>query len=90
MKVAELKAYEVFKNKFGERDTETVFEYFESAKSESISPKQVDDRLKDFKDIFSTKGDLANVKSDIIKWMFIFWIGQLGATIAIILLFIKR
>jgi hypothetical protein len=90
MKVAELKAYEIFKNKFGEREAETVFEYFEAAKTDSISPKQVDDRLIDFKSIFATKADLADVKADIIKWMFIFWIGQLGATIAIILLFIKK
>ena len=33
---------------------------------------------------------IAEVKADIIKWMFIFWLGQIGATIGIILLFVKR
>ncbi len=89
MKVAELKAYEVFKNKFGERDAETVFEFFEASKSESVSPKQVDDRLIDFKNIFATKEDLAIVKSDMIKWMFIFWASQLVAMFAFLKFFIK-
>jgi hypothetical protein len=49
----------------------------------------------------ATKDDLANVKYDLskdigeskadtIKWMFIFWIGQVGATLAIVLLFQKK
>jgi hypothetical protein len=42
-------------------------------KTKSVSSKQVDDRLKDSKDIFATKEDPANTKSDMIKWMFIFW-----------------
>lgn len=86
MKVSELKAYEVFKNKFGEKDAETVFEFFEANKSDSMSSKQVDDRLKDFRDIFAIKEDLAreigSTKADIIKWMFIFWASQLLAMFA--------
>lgn len=27
---------------------------------------------------------------EMIKWMFIFWIGQIGATLAIVLLFLKK
>jgi hypothetical protein len=45
----------------------------------------------------ATKDDIANVrkeigdaKADTIKWMFIFWIGQVGAMLAIGLLFIKK
>jgi len=88
MKTVELKAYEVFKNKFGEKDAETVFEFFEANKSDSVTPKQVDDRLKDFKEIFATKEDLANTKSEIIKWMFIFWASQLIATFAFLKFFV--
>ncbi len=36
------------------------------------------------KDVLATKEDLANVKSDIIKWMFIFWIGQIAVTLGIV------
>ena len=61
---AELKAYEVFKNKFGEKDAETVFEFFEANNVDSMTSKHVDDRLKDFKDIFATKEDLAKVEGN--------------------------
>lgn len=36
------------------------------------------------KHILATKEDLANVKSEIIKWMFIFWIGQIAVTLALV------
>ncbi|MDB5016031.1 MAG: hypothetical protein JWQ84_863 [Mucilaginibacter sp.] len=45
----------------------------------------------------ATKDDIANVckeiseaKADTIKWMFILWIGQVGATLAILLIFLKK
>jgi hypothetical protein len=52
----------------------------------------------------ATKDDIANVKEyiaevnlglsnrigDMMKWMFVFWIGQVGATLAILLLFLKK
>ena len=34
--------------------------------------------------------DIGESKADNIKWMFIFWIGQVGATLAIVLLFLKK
>ncbi len=39
------------------------------------------------KKIFSTKEDLANTKAEMIKWMFIFWIGQIAVNI--VLYFLK-
>ena len=45
----------------------------------------------------ATKQDIANLeiklektRADIIKWMFLFWIGQLASLIAILELFFKR
>jgi hypothetical protein len=47
--------------------------------------------------IADVKEDIANVKyelsskiSDSIKWMFVFLIGQVGATLAIVFLFLKK
>lgn len=40
--------------------------------------------------LFATKEDLASTKADIIKWMFIFWIGQIVATFGFILLYLKK
>lgn len=75
MSLLEVKAYEIFKNKLGEKEAETLIEYFDSKTDKKITEK---------KDLFATKEDLANLKAEIIKWMFIFWIGQLGALVAII------
>jgi hypothetical protein len=54
--------------------------------------------LKDYIDIrfttlenrFATKEDLSNTKAEIVKWMFIFWVGQLVATFGFILLFLRK
>ncbi len=75
MSTLELKAHEIFKNKLGEKEAETLIDYFNSKTDKKIAEK---------KDLFATKEDLANLKAEIIKWMFIFWIGQLGALVAII------
>ncbi len=34
--------------------------------------------------------EIIEAKADNIKWMLIFWIGQVGATLAIVFLFLKK
>ena len=41
-------------------------------------------------DILAAKTDLANIKADIIKWMFLFWIGQLASLVAILQIFFHK
>ncbi|MBA2562215.1 MAG: hypothetical protein H0V14_04740 [Chitinophagaceae bacterium] len=41
-------------------------------------------------DIAVTRTFIADTKAELIKWMFIFWIGQIAATFGFILLFLKR
>lgn len=77
MKGLEIKAYEIFKQKLGETEASTIIEFIEEKAESKINSK---------KDIFLTKED----KTDMIKWMFIFWVGQLGAMIGLILLFLKK
>ncbi len=72
MSTIDLKAYEIFKSKFGEKDAEIVIEYFES-KTES--------KFQEKKDIFLTKDD----KIDMIKWMVGLWLAQMAAIIGIYL-----
>ena len=38
----------------------------------------------------ATKAELAEVKAEILKWMFIFWAGQIGALLAILKLVIVK
>jgi len=42
------------------------------------------------KDMGEIVGKIAVAGADNLKWMFLFWIGQVGATLAIIFLFIKK
>jgi len=49
------------------------------------------------RELYVTNDDLAKVKYDLskeisnsVKWMFIFWIGQAGAMLAIVFLFLKK
>ncbi|RJP60520.1 MAG: hypothetical protein C4549_00495 [Deltaproteobacteria bacterium] len=95
MQVAEIELYEILKPKIGEKEARTLVEYIET---------KVDRKLEEKKDVLATKQDIAYLKqdianleiklektrADIIKWMFLFWIGQLASLIAILELFFKR
>jgi len=47
-------------------------ETLEILEGASFTPAQEIDARKD---LLATKADLADVKADIIKWMFLFWLG---------------
>ena len=97
MIVSEIKLYELLKAKIGDREAEAflgllesrIDQKFDDRKSEFVLEKDKEKLLTkaDALAIFATKEDLARqigeTKSDIIKWMFIFWIGQLASFIAI-------
>jgi hypothetical protein len=42
------------------------------------------------KEISEVKADITESKADTIKWMFIFWIGQVAVMLGIVLLFLKK
>jgi hypothetical protein len=42
------------------------------------------------REIGGTKAEIASTKAELIKWMFIFWVGQLVAMFGFILLFLKK
>ena len=88
MHVAEIELYELLKGKIGEKEAKSVIEYVEA---------KVDRKFDEKKDVLASKEDIANlevkierVKSDIIKWMFLFWVGQLASLMAILQLFFKK
>ncbi len=68
MIVSEIKLYELLKARLGEKEAEAFVEILE---------KKVDRKFEDAKQTMATKEDLANAKAELIKWMFIFWIGQI-------------
>lgn len=93
MSALELEVYEIFKNRFTEKEAAKVIGYFEEKAEEKINQKR---------DVFMTKGDKMEIitqmkddkidlisriessKTDTIKRMFIFWIGQLAAVAGIL------
>ena len=95
MQVAEIELYEILKSKIGEKEAKTLVEYIEA---------KVDKKFDEKKDILATKQDIADLKieianleikiektkADIIKWMFLFWIGQLASLIAILQIFFRK
>ena len=81
MHVAEIELYEILKTKLGEKEAKTLVEYIEA---------KVDKKLDEKQNILATKVDLANMKADIIQWMFLFWIGQLASLTAILQMFFRK
>ena len=95
MHVAEIELYEILKEKVGEKEAKTLVEYIETKVSKELEGK---------KDILATKEDINNLKleiekvrtemhnmkADIIKWMFLFWIGQLASLVAILQIFLHK
>lgn len=67
--------FTILKGKLGEKEAKALTEYVESKVEKSIVKE---------KNILATKVDLAEMKAEIIKWMFIFWIGQIAVTLAIV------
>ena len=80
MTVTAIDLYNILRSKIGEQEAKSLVEFVES---------NVDQKLDDKKDIIATKIDLQAIKAEMIKWMFIFWVGQISVNIALIILFLK-
>jgi len=83
MSALDLKVYEIFKSKLGEREAEIVIEYFESKTESKYQEKK--DILATKQDISELRQEIAETKVDLIKWMVGFWIAQMAAIIGLYL-----
>ena len=98
--------YTLLSDKLGNDTAEAMFKYIDNKTERSVEATiktlaTKDDILLIKEDLANVKYDLlqeiGNVrkeigesKADNIKWMFLFWIGQVGSTIAVIMLFLKK
>ena len=80
--------YTLLSDKLGNDTTEAMFKYIDSKTERSVEATIQTLATKD--DIANVRKEISESKVDIIKWMFIFWIGQLGATIAVVVLLLKK
>ena len=82
------KLYELLTTKIGKEPAENLTLYIEEKISDELEKKT--SILATKEDIAIVQKEMVNMKADIIKWSFLFWIGQVGATIGIILLLFRK
>jgi hypothetical protein len=80
--------YKLLSDKLGSDTTEAMFKYIDNKTERSVEATINTLATKD--DIANVRRDMGEIKADTIKWMFIFWVGQVGAMLAILLLFLKK
>jgi len=73
----------ILREKIGEEQAESLAAFVETKVKEEVDSK-VKEEVDSKKESLATKEDLANTKAEIIKWMFIFWIGQIATVFAFI------
>jgi hypothetical protein len=73
--ISDIDLYEALKTSLGEVGAKTLVNFVESKVENGFQQKM---------EVIATKQDLAETKADIIKWMFIFLIGQATAIISIV------
>lgn len=89
----ELKTYDIHKNRFSEEEASTLIEFVESKTEQTVNQKKdvfatkkdlykLESRLKE--NIYKLESKISETKADLIRWMFLFWIGQTAAVLAIV------
>jgi hypothetical protein len=73
--------YDLLTVKVGKESAEDIISYIEEKVRQESSNKST---------IFATKEDLANAKTETIKMLFVFWLGQAATTIGFISYFLKK
>ena len=80
--------YQLLTEKLGNDTTEAMFKYIDNKTERSVEATIKSLATKD--DVGQLRKEIADSKADTIKWMFIFWAGQFGATIAAVVILLKK
>lgn len=78
---------DILENKFEKDQAKVIAKAIDEAIGESV--QQQSTVLATKEDIAILKVDLTNTKAELIKWMFIFWLGQIGVLTGIIFAMLK-
>ena len=77
--VDSLKIYEVLKAHFPEPQARSMTHAIQQAEAD------IENDLRSVLEAqFATKADLANAKAELIRWMFVFWVGQVAVTVGLL------
>jgi hypothetical protein len=74
--------------KLGAETTDVLFKYIDNKTERSVEASI--NTLATKEDIGNVRKDISQSKADTIKWMFIFWIGQVSVTLAIMMLIFNK
>ena len=80
--ISSVDMFNLLKGKLGESEAKALTEYIETKVEKSIEKEK--DVLASKADIYKIEIKISETKSEIIKWMFVFWIGQIAVTLAIV------
>jgi hypothetical protein len=80
MIVSEIRLFELLKAKIGDKEAEAFIEILET---------RVNTKFEEAKGVLATKEDLASTRAEMIKWMFIFWMGQIMVMAGMLTFFFK-
>ncbi|TAE36648.1 MAG: hypothetical protein EAZ70_10660 [Runella slithyformis] len=85
MSALEISTYEILKEKLGQEEARTLIDYIsqKSGITEEKAEKRytTDDKVKFY---------VSEAKTEIVRWMFLFWVSQLAAMVGLVLLFLKK
>ncbi len=90
--ISSIDLYNLLRERVGDQQAKALTDFVE---------QRVEHSFDSAKSALATKEDLLKMqmelrvemkeqKSEMIKWMFLFWVGQIGATIGIVLVFLKK
>ena len=77
-----LKIFDVLRENFDEKQAKTIARAIEDAIETNNGV--IVERVATKNDIAALKNDILNMKAEIIKWMFLFWIGQAAFVFGVI------
>jgi hypothetical protein len=80
--------YQLLTEKLGNDTTEAMFKYIDNKTERSVENTIQTLATKD--DLAIVRKEISESKVDVIKWMFIFWVGQIGAMLAIVMFLLKK
>lgn len=86
------KLYDLLSAKVGKETAENLTSYIESKIKDEVENGTRNLVTKEdlAKEVARLEVKIAETKTELVRWMFIFWIGQLAATFGFILLFLKK
>ncbi len=84
--------YTLLSDKLGNDTTEAMFKYIDNKAERAVEAtiKTLATKEEIAKEFGAVRKEMADYQTTNIKWMFLFWVGQIGGILAIIFLLLKK